>query len=245
MSTKMMMMGVALCGATLVGSALAEGTVAKSVVAVPAAPAVANPAVSQKEKIDGYINGNLFGIQNVKKDASKRIVSVVSIGRAPLSSALTKARAKNQAFKKADANARAEFMKWLTTQVVYTRIDQDDVAIAQKGESLGDSGKGTASEKAEATELSQEQVVSVAAGFVKGMVQIGAGINEDGEAVVVLGWSADTAAQLDTVRDQNVPRTPVKAGPAQSPAVVPAVAPGATARPARKTSISDAAGDFL
>ena len=31
-----------------------------------------------EQKITQYINGNLFGIQNVKKDANKRIISLVS-----------------------------------------------------------------------------------------------------------------------------------------------------------------------
>ena len=199
-------------------------------------------AIDPEQKINQYIYGNLFGIQNVKKDAKKRIVSVIAIGRAPLSSAISKARAKNQAFKKADANARAEFMKWLTTAVVYTRVDQDDVAIVQKGEALGDAGAGKSAETGEAVELSQEQVVSVAAGFVKGMVQIGAGMNDDGEAVVVLGWNADTADRMDSVRDKNVPRAPQKVrehektnGPTH----------GVNGTPRKQTSVSDAATDFL
>lgn len=225
--------GVAMCGVALTFPAFADEAAT--------APAVAKPTVSAEQKINQYINGNLFGIQNVKKDANKRIVSVISIGRAPLSSALTKAKAKNQAFKKADANARAEFMKWLTTAVVYTRIDQDDVAIVQKGESLGDAGNGKASEKSEAAELSQEQVVTVAAGFVKGMVQIGAGMNDDGEAVVILGWNVETADQMDAVRDQNVPRKPVKAATEKKPEA----ASGATGTPNKATSVSDAANDYL
>lgn len=233
MNENMKMMSVALCGALFVGSAFAEE--------VTAAPTVTKPVVNAEQKINQYINGNLFGIQNVKKDANKRIVSVVSIGRAPLSSALTKAKAKNQAFKKADATARAEFMKWLTTAVVYTRIDQDDIAIVQKGESLGDAGIGKASEGSEATELSQEQVVTVASGFVKGMVQIGAGMSDDGEAVVILGWNAETADQMDAVRDQNVPRRPVKTAVEEKSKATS----GATAAPNKATSVSDAANDYL
>jgi len=233
MNVSMKMMSIALSGSLCAASAVAEETTT--------APAVTKPVVNAEQKINQYINGNLFGIQNVKKDANKRIVSVLSIGRAPVSSALTKAKAKNQAFKKADANARAEFMKWLTTQVVYTRIDQDDIAIVQKGESLGDAGNGKASEKSEATELSQEQVVTVAAGFVKGMVQIGAGMNDDGEAVVILGWNAETADQMDAVRDQNVPRKPVKAATEKKPEATP----GATGTPNKATSVSDAANDYL
>jgi len=132
-------------------------------------------------------------------------------------------------------------MKWLTTEVVYTRIDSEDIAIVQKGESLGDAGKGKASEASEATELSQEQTVSVALGFVKGMVQIGAGMNDDGEAVVVLGWNADTAAQLDTVRDQNIPRKPAKCDSEKKQEETA----GATSAPKKATSVSDAANDYL
>lgn len=231
MNIKSKLLGAALCGAVVAIPAVAEET----------SQGMRRPSANVEQKVSQYINGNLFGIQNVKKDANGRIVSVVSIGRAPLTSALSKARAKNQAFKKADANARAEFMKWLTTAVVYTRIDQDDIAIVQHGDSLGDAGNGKASEKSEATELSQEQIVSVASGFVKGMVQIGAGMNGDGEAVVVLGWNADTAGQMDEVRAQNIPRKRAnavneKASEAGS---------GATAAPNRETSISDAADEYL
>ena len=242
MNTKQKLLGIAVCGAALVFSAFAEEAKQGESAARPTTPVqtARNPSVNAEQKINQYINGNLFGIQNVKKDANKRIVSVVSIGRAPLSSALTKARAKNQAFKKADANARAEFMKWLTTQVTYTRIDQDDVAIVQRGESLGDAGQGKASVTSEATELSQEQVVSVASGFVKGMVQIGAGMSEDGEAVVILGWSAETADRMDEVRDQNIPREPKKTA-----ASVEGDKTGATAAPNKATSVSDAANDYL
>lgn len=145
MNIKSKLLGAALCGAV----------VTIPVVAEEPSQTMKRQAASAEQKIAQYINGDLFGIQNVKKDANRRIVSVVSIGRAPLTSALSKARAKNQAFKKADANARAEFMKWLTTAVVYTRIDQDDIAIVQHGDSLGDAGNGKASEKSEATELSR------------------------------------------------------------------------------------------
>ena len=242
MNTKQKLLGIAVCGAALVFSAFAEEATQGESAALPTTPVqtTRKPSVNAEQKINQYINGNLFGIQNVKKDANKRIVSVVSIGRAPLSSALTKARAKNQAFKKADANARAEFMKWLTTQVTYTRIDQDDVAIVQRGESLGDAGQGRASVTSEATELSQEQVVSVASGFVKGMVQIGAGMSEDGEAVVILGWNAETADRMDEVRDQNIPREPKKTA-----ASVEGDKTGATAAPNKATSVSDAANDYL
>ena len=242
MNTKQKLLGIAVCGAALVFSAFAEEAKQGESAARPTTPVqtARNPSVNAEQKINQYINGNLFGIQNVKKDANKRIVSVVSIGRAPLSSALTKARAKNQAFKKADANARAEFMKWLTTQVTYTRIDQDDVAIVQRGEALGDAGQGKASVTSEATELSQAQVVSVASGFVKGMVQIGAGMSEDGEAVVILGWSAETADRMDEVRDQNIPREPKKTA-----ASVEGDKTGATAAPNKATSVSDAANDYL
>ena len=194
-----------------------------------------------EQKINQFINGNLFGIQSIKKDANKRIVSVIAIGRTPLSSALTGARAKNQAFKKADANARAEFMKWLTTSVTYTRIDQDDIAIVQKGESLGDSGSGKSTETSEASELTQEQTISVASGFVKGMVQIGAGMSDDGEAVVVLGWNADNAALMDGVREQNVPKkveTP-QGGKKEE------ASSGRNAKPKKGTSVSDAADEYF
>ena len=202
-------------------------------------------AVAAEQKVDRLINGNLFGIQSIKKDGKGRIVSVVSIGRAPVTTALTKARAKNQAFKRADAAARAEFMKWLTTAVVYTRIDDESVAILQKGASQGDAGSGVAGEQAQAEELSQEQIVSVAAGFVKGMVQVGAGINEDGEAVVILGWSASTAKQMDSVRDANTPKPVAKKVKVDTPAKPAAPAQGAVTAPAVRTSVSAEAGDFL
>lgn len=234
-------MGIVFCGAVLTVPTFTNGVTAASVTATPVSSVAAMPSVNVEQKMAQYINGNLFGIQSIKKDANGRIVSVVSIGRAPLTSALTKAKAKNQAFKKADANARAEFMKWLTTAVVYTRIDQDDIAIVQHGESLGDAGSGKASEKSEATELTQEQIVSVAAGFVKGMVQIGAGMNDDGEAVVVLGWNADLAGQMDEVRDSNIPRKPARGIKEKKPEV----GSGATAMPNKATSVSDAANEYL
>lgn len=241
MNMKRKLLGIAICGAVLpLFAEEAERGLETMTTQVASCPVIQKAAVNAEQKINQYINGNLFGIQNVKKDANKRIVSLVSIGRAPLSSALTKARAKNQAFKKADANARAEFMKWLTTQVTYTRIDQDDVAIVQKGESLGDAGQGKASETGEATELSQEQVVSVASGFVKGMVQIGAGMSEDGEAVVILGWNAETADHMDAVRDQNIPREPKKKAVRVNDDKT-----GATVAPNKATSVSDAANDYL
>lgn len=231
MNIKSKLLGAALCGVVMTISVVAEEP----------SQTMKHHAVSVEQKIAQYINGNLFGIQNVKKDANRRIVSVVSIGRAPLTSALTKAKAKNQAFKKADANARAEFMKWLTTAVVYTRIDQDDIAIVQHGESLGDAGSGKASEKSEATELSQEQIVSVASGFVKGMVQIGAGMNDDDEAIVVLGWNADMADQMDEVRDSNIPRKPARVIEGKKSEV----GSGATATPNKATSVSDVANEYL
>lgn len=226
MNTLVKIICIAVCGTAVTCSALAEST---------------NAEASAAQKISNYIDGNLFGIQSVKKDAENRIVSLVVIGRAPVSSAQTKARAKSQAFRKADAVARAEFMKWLTTAVTYTRIDQDDIAIVQRGESLGDAGDGHASESAEASEFSQEQVVSVAHGFVKGLVQIGAGISADDEAVVILGWNANTAEQADRVRAANVPGAP-KAEPAVEKKLPRG---GAVGKPNPSASVSDDAKDFL
>lgn len=227
---------IKIIGAVLIGVNLGNPLCAEEI--EPTVQATAEARV--EDKINQYINGNLFGIQNVKKDANNRIVSVISIGRAPLSSAMTKARAKNQAFKKADANARAEFMKWLTTAVVYTRIDQDDIAIVQKGESLGDAGAGKSTEASDVAELTHEQTISVASGFVKGMIQIGAGMSEDGEAVVVLGWNADMAEQTDAIRDQNSPMKP-----ARKNAATKGNAAGANEAPNKATSVSEAATDFL
>lgn len=242
MNTNQKLLGIAVCGAILSFSALAGCTKQEESEKGASLLRALKSEPDAAEKINKYINGNLFGIQNIKKDSNKRIVSLVSIGRAPLSSALTKARAKNQAFKKADANARAEFMKWLTTQVTYTRIDQDDVAILQRGDSLGDAGKGRAFAASEAVELSHEQTVSVANGFVKGMVQIGAGMSDDGEAVVILGWNADTADRMDEVRDQNVQKEVKKKSTNASASERTS---GATDSPRKATSVSNAAGDFL
>ena len=133
MNTNHKLFGIVVCGAILTFSAFAGCTKQGETEKGASLLRALKSEPDAEEKINKYINGNLFGIQNIKKDSNKRIVSLISIGRAPLSSALTKARAKNQAFKTADANARAEFMKWLTTQVTYTRIDQDDVAIVQRG----------------------------------------------------------------------------------------------------------------
>ena len=80
----------------------------------------------------------------------------------------------------------------------------------------------------------------MASGFVKGMVQIGAGMSEDGEAVVILGWNAETADRMDEVRDQNIPREPKKTA-----ASVEGDKTGATAAPNKATSVSDAANDYL
>lgn len=85
MNIKSKLLGAALCGAV----------VTIPVVAEEPSQIVRHPSVNAEQKIAQYINGNLFGIQNVKKDENKRIVSVVSIGRAPLTSALTKTKAKN------------------------------------------------------------------------------------------------------------------------------------------------------
>lgn len=232
-------MGIAMCGAALAFSAVADE--AKPGLAVHPAPAQKS-AETAAQKIDQYINGDIGGIQNVKKNSNNHIISLVVIGRAPISSALTKARAKRHAFKRADADARAEFMKWLTTQVTYTYDDQGHVAIVQKGESLGDAGQGKAEEIGVESEFSQEQIAIVANGFVKGMVQIGAGVNADGEAVVILGWNADTADQMDEIRDRNTPKPPRKAVE-RNP--VPANNSGATEILKKSTSVSDAANDFL
>ena len=99
-----MNMNKKLVGCVLVGAAVIAPIGAAENKGDGAANAAA-PAKAE-QRISQYVNGNLFGIQNIKKDAKGRIVSLVSIGRAPISSSLTKARAKNQAFKKADAQAR-------------------------------------------------------------------------------------------------------------------------------------------
>lgn len=198
----------------------------------------ASDQLTPEQKIERYVNGNLFGIQNVKKDANKRVVSLVSIGRAPVSSALSKSMAKNQAIKRADAIARAEFMKWLTTSVTYSRVDQSDIAITQKG----DTGAVQSSETAESTELTQEQIVTVASGLVKGMVQIGVGVNDDNEAVVILGWSAETAEATDDVRAVNAPDKSKDKSPRARGDETGKI----DARPLeKKTTVSDSVGEYL
>ena len=82
----------------------------------------------------------------------------------------------------------------------------------------------------------------MASGFVKGMVQIGAGMSEDGEAVVILGWNADTADRMDEVRDQNVQKAVKKAS---ANASANERTSGATGSPRKATSVSNSAGDFL
>ncbi len=224
MRSSSMLLAVALCGAMPVLPIFAEET----------SSAGQKAKAGPEERIERYVNGYLSGIQDVKKNSSGRIVSLVSIGRAPVSSTLARARAKSQAFKRADAFARAEFMKWLKTSVTYTLIDHHDVAIAEKGKSSGNSG--TSAETSEAGEFTQESLEIVASGFVKGMVQIGAGINDDNEAVVILGWNADTAEQTDAIRDWNSTRKSKAADRATGAEVKP---------PNVRTSTSDAAGDFL
>ena len=185
----------------------------------------ASDQLTPEQKIERYVNGNLFGIQNVKKDANKRVVSLVSIGRAPVSSALSK------------SIARAEFMKWLTTSVTYSRVDQSDIAITQKG----DTGAVQSSETAESTELTQEQIVTVASGLVKGMVQIGVGVNDDNEAVVILGWSAETAEATDDVRAVNAPDKSKDKSPRARGDETGKI----DARPLeKKTTVSDSVGEY-
>lgn len=197
------------------------------------------PSVTAEQKINKYINGNFFGVQDIKKSDNGRIKSLVVVGRASISTSLSRVRAKNQAFRKADAIARAEFMKWLTTSVVYTRIDKESVAIVEKGESHGERGEGKTSEVSESSEFSQEQIVSAAAGFVKGIKQIATGISEEGEAVVILGWSAETAEATDDVRSRNTPSitNSGKDGNKYVPKTISA--------PRKRASVSDDANDFL
>lgn len=182
-----------------------------------------------EQKIKGYINGNLSGIQEIKKGDDGRIISLVSIGRSAVPTSLSKAKAKIHAFKKADAVARAEYMKWLTTAVVFARTAQGDIAIYEKD----------GVEEGEQSEFSQERITLAASGFAKGLIQIGADLNDDGEAVVILGWNSNTAGQTDSIRNKNIPRAS-KENEKQGRRAGEAIE-----KSAKGTSVSDAAGEYL
>lgn len=198
-----MNMNKKLLGCVLVGAAVVAPIGAaenKDDGATKAASAESATMTSTADyEISQLINGELSGVQKIKKDAMGHITSLVVIGRAPISAALSKARAKRQSFKKADAHARAEYSKWLTTGVRYWYGADSEVILAERnGESDG-----------EALDMSEEQIEVVAAGLVKGLKQIGAGVNKDGDtAVVILAWSAVTAKQTDAVRNVNLPSAP-------------------------------------
>ena len=240
-----MNMNKKLLGCVLVGAAVVapigaaenkdDGTAKAASAENAAATTSANTAGSE---INQLINGELSGVQKIKKDAKGHITSLVVIGRAPISTALSKARAKRQAFKKADAQARAEYSKWLTTGVRYWYGADSEVILAeQNGESGG-----------EALDMTSEQIEVVAASLVKGLQQIGAGVNEDGDsAVVILAWSAATAKRTDAVRDVNLPSEPKaeKSKERVNGGAETKRTDGGAKKSAPRPSVSSDAGEFL
>lgn len=147
------------------------------------------------EEVDKIIKSEMTGTQNIKKDNTGAIQSLVVIGRGTIPKGLPSAKAKEIGRKAAERSARTEFSKFLNTSVDFKESATGEVAMMSKGEAAGEEA-GNAVSAAASLDTHSEAYAAATKSAQAGLQQIGAGIN-DGTFVAVYGWSAaDTIALI-------------------------------------------------
>ncbi len=208
------------------------------------------PAVAQNnDPITALIQSELTGVQNIKKNNDGAIRSLTVIGRAPISRALPMAKAKQVASAAALRNAKAEFAKFLKTEVTASSAQDGSVTIATKGAAGGDEGDAKSIETADAIEVSSEKYAEFAAAAITGLQQIGAGVWED-SYTVVMGWDVAAARQIKQLTGQApITTPPPTTGPTAEihpePVAHPAVEPGQNKPVQPANNAAQNAGDFF
>lgn len=204
-------------------------------------------AVAQNnDPITTLIQSELTGVQNVKKNDDGTIRSLTVIGQAAISRALPMAKAKQVASAAAVRNAKAEFAKFLKTEVTASSAQDGSVTIATKGAAGGDEGEAKSIETADAIDVSSEKYAEFAAAAITGLQQIGAGVWE-GTYKVVMGWDVEAARQVKQLTGQAPVNTApgVDAAPQPAPVAPPMVEPGQNQPVQPANNAAQNAGDFF
>jgi hypothetical protein len=132
------------------------------------------------------------GVHNIKKDKKGRVLTLIVVGQARISTVLGGAKGKEMARKKAAQGARAEFVKWLGEAVVVCENAENEATIFIQGEEGKD--KDAQSEAGKAVEKTGDSFKSLSAGFVRGLTLLHTDVNADEkECTMVYGWSLANA----------------------------------------------------
>lgn len=160
------------------------------------------PVFADEISAEEVLTGDYFGVQNLKRGDHNQIKSLWIIGRAPINRALPKAKAKISAYRVADANARSELVKFFKTDVKYSLNSTNDVVEVIHGFAAGDEGEAGSKTETHTYDEMAEKTGLTAEGFVSGLSQIGLSTTEDGEAVVILKWSAANLRAVESIENQ-------------------------------------------
>lgn len=136
-------------------------------------------------------------VTKIKKKDGK-LVSCLVVAQAEVSRSLGPAEGNLHAQKKADMNAKYEFVKFLKTHAMGK--DTKDGTLVLKSE--GSESNGQVSHKVESSNLeTTKSVIETAAeGMVSGLELIHRNVNSENHIMtLVYGWSAENAAAASTV----------------------------------------------
>lgn len=135
------------------------------------------PIIAFSEEIDFKALSETQGVSKVILNKKKQIITVYVNGRAPISTTLGKTRGIEAARKRADQNANAELVKWLSSKVTIIEDTKDETITVIEGMENGE--EGALQETAKAIEKSTTKFTAVAENMVRGLTV--AHIEQNGE----------------------------------------------------------------
>lgn len=128
------------------------------------------------------------GIQNIKRDNSGQISSLLVIGKGKVSRAFSKQKAKQIAGREASRNARNAFAQFLNTHVTWAETSAGEVVLKEKGAASGDDGAAVSVQEGVSTEVTSEKSSQYSSAALSGLRQVWSGYDKDGMRVIIFGW---------------------------------------------------------
>ncbi len=155
-------------------------------------------ALDEKE-IDALVELG-SGVTRIKKDENGNLKSLIIIGQSRISRTLGVTKGKEIAKERAKANAQAEFVKWMKSNVRTIRKQGDAMQIVIKGDDSSLSESGTA------VETDEKQIESFSEGMIRGLEVIAAKTKDegkDGVFTIIYGWTRGHANLAGSAEQAN------------------------------------------
>lgn len=165
------------------------------------------------------------GVTEQEYDDKNIMTKCFIVGRAPISTALSKATAVTIARKKAEQDAQSKFIKWMKMNV---KVNASGELKAVEQERGSDNASGAVATKEAGADSSFGEVTSTSAeGFLRGMINKKTEIrsidgdpnSKDKEVVSIYGWSRrsnDAASSAEASISAGAPRSDVSSAQSQA-----------------------------